>query len=103
MSALHADGMFGGVTPHGMVYVAFYSEHAKIPDAATLEVDGENKVIRQPRQVSRPAEWVREVGAEIIMTVETARAFRSWLDDKINALDQLQSEDKLTVTEEPQS
>ena len=79
---LHADGIFGGLTPQGAIYLAFFAEHAKIPDSVTLEVDATGPT----REVgSRPTEWVREVGVEITMSLNVAQSLRAWLDEKFNA------------------
>ncbi|MBI2872852.1 MAG: hypothetical protein HYY00_06665 [Chloroflexi bacterium] len=97
---LHADGVFGGLTPHGLLYMAFFSEHAKIPDSAQLAVD---KVARKIRPVPQPdTEWVREVGTEIIMGLDLARSFRKWLDDKIKLIEQNEPANTFTVVEEQQ-
>lgn len=80
---LHADGVYGGLTPHGLVYLAFFSEHAKIPDSATLEQDSEGRA-REVQEGNRPTEWVRDVGVEVTISLDVARSLRKWLDHKIS-------------------
>ena len=102
---LHADGMFGGITPSGQIYIAIFAEHSQIPDAATLR--------RQPgEEVFKPVEsdiqfpgTVRDIGVEVIMTLPVARAFRDWLNDRLKQIDDLGLDDLKTPseTEEPQT
>ncbi len=103
---LHADGMVGGPTPQNLLHVAFYSEHAIIPDSVTYRVERLNATqirLQSPEQPARPTEIVRDVGAEVIMSLEVARSFRQWLDDQIKTIEQARPEDSLSQTEEQRS
>ncbi len=96
----HCDGAFGGVTPSGNIYIAFYSEHAKTPTTTRYEVDAPARQIKQVApQPGQIAEWEREIEAEVIMNLNVAKSLRGWLDDKIKALEQLRETD--TFTERP--
>lgn len=102
---LHADGVFGGATPSSSLYMAFFSEHAMIPDSMTYgveRVDAARLRLLAPEQPDQFAQVVREIGAEVIMTLEVARIFRQWLDEKISLLERAQPEDLLTQTEQQQ-
>jgi hypothetical protein len=99
----HADGVFGGPTPHGLLYIGFFSEHPKLPDTVQYAVDAAAKTLMPVSQPNRKAEWVREIEEEVIMSVELARSFRDWLDDKIKLIEQRRPEDALRSIEEQQS
>jgi len=98
----HADGVFGGPTPNGLLYMAFFSQHAKLPDTTQYAVDAAAKTFTAVSQPNREAELVREVEGEVIMSVELARSLRTWLDEKIKLIEQLRPEDALTSIEEQQ-
>lgn len=99
---LHTDGMFGGLTPGGQLYVAFFSEHARIPDAAILRRDPEGETYR-PVEADQLPGVVREVGVEMIMTLNVARAFREWLDVRLKQAEDFGIENVPTQSEENQS
>ena len=96
----HADGVFGGLTPHGLVYMAFFSEHAKMPDIAHIAVDAGAKTFKPVTEPTRQGGWVREVEGEFIMDVTVARALRGWLDVRIKQYEQHRPEDTLNLIED---
>lgn len=87
---LHVDGVYGGMTPQLSLYLAFFSEHAKLPESATLEWDPEGGPAREIGQ--RKPEWVRDVGLEVTMSISVAEALRKLLDDKIAEVGKLIAE-----------
>jgi hypothetical protein len=97
---LHADGMFGGPTPYGLLYMAFFAEHAKLPDTIQYAVDGAAKTLTPVNQPNQQTGWVREVGGEVIMSLDVARSLRSWLNDQITILERRRPEDVFTSVEE---
>jgi hypothetical protein len=101
-TVLHADGVFGGPTPHGLLYMAFFSEHAKIPDTTQYAVDEVAKTFKPVTQPNREPGWVREVGGEVIMSLQFARSFRDWLNNQITILEHPRPESPLTLVEDQQ-
>lgn len=99
---LHADGVFGGLTPQGLLYIAFFSEHPKLPDTVQYALDAAAKTLRPVTQPDQEVGWVREVRGEIIMGLDVARSFRNWLDDKIKLIEQRRPEDAFRSIEEQQ-
>lgn len=99
---LHVDGMFGGLTPSAQLYVAFFAEHALIPDATTLrrEPDSDKYL---PVESDQFQEIVREIGVEITMTLSVARAFRDWLNVRLKLAEDFEMENVPTQSEETQS
>lgn len=82
---LHIDGAVGGVTPHGSVYLALFSEHAKTPDKAIIKVDAEGRPREAPRGRS---EWVRDVAVEVTMSYEVAVAVRDLINGHVERIRQ---------------
>lgn len=87
---LHVDGAWGGATPHGLISVAVYSERFPIPKAVTVDLsDGKlgNEVAREVRDGV-----VREVSANLVMTMEVAESLRDFLEKHIANLKKLREE-----------
>lgn len=75
---VHADGVYGGLTPSGNLYIAFFNERSptskkEIIDFATKEVkerEGKQGVFR-------------EIDVGIVMNYGVMIALRDWLNRKI--------------------
>jgi hypothetical protein len=84
---VHADGVHGGLTPHSLIEMNFFSERHPIPKSVVhpLEKSGSlGEEIREKR-VTRDGP-VREVDVGVMMNLTSAISFRDWLDDKIKRL-----------------
>ncbi len=88
---VHADGAFGGPTPNGLLYIALFSEHAPLPPTTVYSVDAAAKALRQLKPIPHENQWVREVEGEVIMSLDAARSFRDWLNERITMLEQVRS------------
>ena len=85
---IHADGVWGGVTPHMNIQMSFFSERTPIPKVTTAQVTPSGiKEINKETKIG----IIREVEVDVIMDLETAKALRFWLDEKIQAMDRLKS------------
>lgn len=80
------------------MYMAFFSEHANLPDTTQYAVDTVAKSFSRVNQAQDPG-WVREVGAEVIMTLDIARSFREWLDSRIAILEKIGPGDAFATIE----
>ena len=82
---VHADGIFGGVTPNRNIHMAIFSQRGAIPNFTEQEiVDGRlgNEIRREGKN------WViRELEVDVVMSLDTAHGLRAWLDDKIRLLE----------------
>ena len=92
---IYADGAYGGPTGHGLIYMALYSEHTKLPESARFDIDPASKTAR-PQRVTPTLNWIREVEAEVLMTVEFAKSLRQWLDQRIAVLES-DTRDKIRI------
>lgn len=85
---IHVDGAHGGLHPGGsIIHMALFSERNAIPKTETFDVkDG---VIGERTGHEGREALIREVEVDALMTISTARALRTWLDDKISAAEAL--------------
>lgn len=91
---VHADGMFGGPTPRGLIHMDIYSERQPIPQQAVYKVavqeSGEGLIgeeIRE-RRITRETNVVREVELGIVLDVNVAKSLMAWLAKMVNAIEQ---------------
>ena len=83
---IHADGVWGGATPRGLIALTFFSERFPIPTQVShrLEAGRVGDEVKDMR-VSRSA-IVREAEVCVYMNLETAISFRTFLDDHIKKI-----------------
>jgi hypothetical protein len=84
---LHADGIVGGPTPNGLIFLGFYSERAAIPQITVHEITegGQVGAERPDERVSKKG-IVREVEIGATMSVETATSVITWLQEKVDLI-----------------
>jgi hypothetical protein len=81
---VHADGIFGGLTPRGNLFLSFYSERFPIPTTTVHELKPSGELgdeIRSEREGRKGI--VREVEVGVECDLEVAKAFLEWLKQKI--------------------
>lgn len=84
---VHVDGVFGGVTPKGLVWATIWSQRGAIPTQSVYTVMPDGKLEEDSsRRVVRDA-IIREAEVNLVMDISLARSFRDWLDEKIKAID----------------
>ena len=78
---IHVDGAWGGLTPQMNIQMALYSERTPIPQQVIYEATstGLVDVERTGRQGI-----VREVEADVIISLDVARSLVKWLQEKID-------------------
>ncbi len=86
---VHADGIWGGVTPQLDVYMQFYTEFKEPPESVTYSIDGQR--LKEDSRTGREA-LVRQLQVGIMINVRTARALQAWLGDKIREADRATQE-----------
>lgn len=82
---VHVDGVFGGMTPQGLVHLDFFSERRPIPKKTTYTVvDGQiGSEVREER-VSRDAFSVREVEVGVVFDINFAKSLIVFLQSQID-------------------
>jgi len=90
---IHADGLFGGLTPHQNIHMTFWTERAPIPQVIehVINPDGSlGEEILEARIGKKGL--VREIDIDVVFDLSTAIAIRKWLDQKIALLENAISE-----------
>ena len=82
---IHVDGVFGGNSPRGLISMAVYNERWPIPKQIIKEFK-HGKSGKEIERASRDA-IVREVEAQLVMDVPTAKIICKWLQDKISNIE----------------
>ena len=87
---IHTDGVVGSVAPSGLIFVGFYSERSAIPQMMVHEITDAGQVgaERLNERVSKTG-IVREVEVGSTMSIEVAKAFITWLQEKIDLVEKL--------------
>lgn len=101
---VHADGVWGGATPQGLLSFTFFSERFPIPQQVThvIRPDGTlgDEVI--DARVTRQA-IVRDAEVCVYMTLPVASAFRDLISEHIDKLERSQQTQKKDVRENAKS
>jgi hypothetical protein len=91
--SIHADGVFGGVTPRLTIAATFFNERNPLPDQTVHEVKEDGTLgdeIKGERIVRDGI--VRELEANIIMDVAFAKVLVDWLSQKISFIENAMKE-----------
>lgn len=85
---VHANGAYGGLTPHAEIHLIIWSERPAIPDAVihAVEADG---TLGKEISVKGEGGAVRECQVDVVLDYGTAKAVHEWLGSKIGALEKL--------------
>jgi hypothetical protein len=86
---IHADGVMGGLTPHGLLHFGFYSERPAFPQSQVHNFSPEG-VMSDPVSTEGKDGLVRELDVDVIMSRKTAIEFRDWLDTRIKEFETLE-------------
>ena len=89
----HVDGVFGGPTAHGKIYVELFLERSVTPQVIQYEVTAEGGLGGEIRRTGKQG-IIREVEAGLIMDITVAKAFRDWLDEKIKMYEEIAQGEK---------
>lgn len=91
---LHIDGAFGGVGPTAdSIHMAIFSHRQPIPVQVAYAINEDGKLGDEIDRVVREG-LVREVEADLVMSVDTAATIRDWLDERIEQVKKLSKSGK---------
>ena len=79
---IHADGIIGCVTPRALIHCAIFSERQAIPQTITQEVSPEG-IIGEVTGHTGKEGIVRELEADVLMNLDTAKALHKWIGDRV--------------------
>jgi hypothetical protein len=90
---VHVDGVWGGVTPQLNIQMAVFNERSAIPKQTVQEIKADGSIGRAlpEKTIARDA-LVREVEVDLIMNLQTAKKVIAWLQDKVDQIEALVSE-----------
>lgn len=81
----HVDGVYGGVTPKGNIYMELFLERGPTPRNVIHELKDDGSLGKELTKQSKSG-LIREVEAGIVVDLRTAEALRNWLSEKIELL-----------------
>ncbi len=85
---VNVDGVIGGVTPSEGIHFATFTERPAFPQQEEFVLNPDGSLGEQLPEGRRSKEGiVREMDIDLVMSLEVARALRTWLDGKIKLLD----------------
>jgi hypothetical protein len=82
---VRVNGVLGGSTPTGEIYMGIYTQRPLLPETSYLEID-ENGRPGQEILPLTPQALIREIEVGLILDLPNALAIRTWLDGNIKAL-----------------
>ena len=91
LKELHVSGAFGGVSPDGMIRMAFYSERQAIPNVEKRPINPD-KTLGDQKEEEKKYEYVRIVQASLVFNDKAAASFINWLDGRIKDLEGLREQ-----------
>jgi len=83
----HMDGVFGGIVSNGNINFNVFTEKVVVPERITHEISSDMKLKEIKRVPEQQNEIIRELQANFIMNIETAKVVKKWLEDKISNLE----------------
>jgi hypothetical protein len=85
---IHVDGAHGGVTPRGLIQMAFFSERVPIPKRETYSL--EQGKLGQRKEVEQRDAIIREVEVETLLDVKVAKVIVRWLGERITKAEKVE-------------
>ncbi len=84
---VHGSGAYGEVNAQGNIVFEIYTEHQLSPDKEEKEITEDNQVIDVPQEDEKTTvRRAKQIG--IVMSLEEAKAFDNWLQEKIEDLEE---------------
>jgi hypothetical protein len=89
---VHADGVYGGPSPHRELCLTFFNERFPIPKSSIYNIAPTGE-LQDELQSERDARTgiVREVEIAVMMDLSVAKSLALWLADKIAEIEGIQN------------
>jgi hypothetical protein len=92
---VHADGAIGGFTPRGQMFMSLYSERAPLPDVTVQAVEN-GQLGQEIIEQRKSSEGIlREIEVGVIMDLNVAKSLAAWLKERIEIMEQIQSNSRV--------
>jgi hypothetical protein len=89
--SFYATGAYGGISPNGLISMAYYVERSPIPRKTVYNLEENGKIGKELTELVESKNGIiREVDCNILFDIGTARNIRSWLDNHIKILEELE-------------
>jgi hypothetical protein len=85
---IHVNGVYGGNAPRpGIIHMNIFNERWPIPKRTVSQFSAEKGIGKEimEERITRDA-VVREVEAQLVMSIDVAIRIRDWLNDKLTKL-----------------
>ena len=94
----YINGVYGGVSPRGEIVANFYMERMPIPreDHVQITEDGKLGASISFEPEDHPFNMIRYIPSGICFDLETAIAFREWLDNKIEIASSIETSSRVS-------
>jgi hypothetical protein len=86
----HVDGVLGGITPAGTLYIELFLQRWPTPKSILHEVNDDGTLGKELGRDSKTG-LIREVEAGLTMDLAAAEVIHGWLGEKIKLLKELKS------------
>lgn len=86
---VHADGVYGGITPARQIRMEFFVALPKSQDSEVFEVKDDRLGERLSMEGIEPSVILREKQVSVVMSFDAAKALLSWLKDKVEQIGKL--------------
>jgi hypothetical protein len=81
---IHANGVFGGFSPNGNLFLSVYSERPVLPDVTVQAIDGSGQIGKEIIEQRKGLQGVvRELEVGLAMDIPTAKSLVEWLNERI--------------------
>ncbi len=78
----HADGIFGGLTPSGKVYMEFFIQRLPTPQVIEYNVTPDRTIGDEVKRTGKKG-FIREIEAGLVMDISVAKILKNWLEKRI--------------------
>ena len=85
---VHVDGVYGGITPRGLLNVSFFSERFPIPKSTEFKLNHKSKTVTKVKDSDDSKNGIlREYEVGVYMNLEAAKSLSKFLVAKIEELE----------------
>jgi hypothetical protein len=90
---IHANGVFGGFSPDGNLFMSIFSERPVLPDVTVQTVENNGQLGKEIIEQRKGLQGVvRELEVGLAMDIRTAKALVEWLTERIKLADSIIAE-----------
>ena len=93
LRVIEVDGVYGGITPQGLIEMSLFSERFPTPTEVEYEISAEGKMgaeVKGSRMA--PKGFERELEVRAMIRPATAKAIVTWLQNGIEKLEQVKTQ-----------